>query len=380
MNQYEYYEETIKASGYNVTPEVLMTMTVPFLYELSMDDFTPRQVDYATARASTPPSPYLIGWQFEPLLSIGMPLVNLNLLSAGLYDTFQTSYKTQLPSFDFNHRPIFGPDGSVTGFLTESQLFQPVYNKVLTRSRSSDSDPSHANEGEDGLEMVAATVLTLDWIEYFYNVLPEDVNGIDIVLQGKCSNEGLRVTYRLNGRDVVSLGTEDLHQVKYDDLGVTVPLATLDIDENMMRNSSGGDGEDICISEIIMSIYPTKEFEEAFYTKNAYWLSGAVAAIFVFTAFVFSIYDLSVKRRQNKVMARIIKQDRLVSSMFPEEIKNKLYAAETKKNNGGGGDGMLDGTNRVTDDDLDNPDLFGSGPLAELYPNSTIIFAGKLCC
>ena len=41
--------------------------------------------------------------------------------------------------------------------------------------------------------------------------------------------------------------------------------------------------------------------------------------------FVFFVYDVMVKRRQNKVMERIIRQDKIVLNTFPKAIRDQLY-------------------------------------------------------
>jgi hypothetical protein len=62
-------------------------------------------------------------------------------------------------------------------------------------------------------------------------------------------------------------------------------------------------------------------------------------------------------------MAWVIRQDEIVSNMFPMAIRDRLYYANKEGANGanGGPEGLdIDG-------DIDSPEIFSGAPLAELY-------------
>ena len=81
-------------------------------------------------------------------------------------------------------------------------------------------------------------------------------------------------------------------------------------------------------------------------------------------------------------MQRLIREDKIVADLFPAQIRARMYDDD---------DGSLDDGEFATDarslaskrhverfkDDLENPDAFKSAPLADLYLNTTILFAGK---
>ena len=89
-----------------------------------------------------------------------------------------------------------------------------------------------------------------------------------------------------------------------------------------------------------------------------------------------------VRKRQRRVMQRLIREDKIVADLFPAQIRARMYDDD---------DGSLDDGEFATDsrslaskrhverfkDDLENPDAFKSAPLADLYLNTTILFAGK---
>ena len=65
-------------------------------------------------------------------------------------------------------------------------------------------------------------------------------------------------------------------------------------------------------------------------------------------------------------MDRIIRQDKIVSNLFPAAIRDRMYAGNGAEKNPEG---------LELDDDLDSPDIFGAAPMADLYPDVTVIFA-----
>jgi hypothetical protein len=209
------------------------------------------------------------------------------------------------------------------------------------------------------LKMVGVVLVTFQWERYFQNILSDDVAGIILVLSSACSSDVF--TFEINGGDVLPLGPGDLHDTRYDDMLFSTPFANFVVDPATLVDS------DRCLSELTMSIYPSKTFEESFYTWNSVIFAGGVVAIFAFTTVVFSVYDMSVRRRQSIVMDRIIRQDKIVSNLFPAAIRDRMYA--------GNDDAGKTPEGLELDDDLDSPDIFGAAPMAELYPDVTVIFA-----
>jgi len=201
--------------------------------------------------------------------------------------------------------------------------------------------------------------LRLNWVSYFENLLPVGVEGIILVLSSTCIESDV-FTYEINGLEATQLGNSDLHDTTYDSLGKSGPFVSIDYDKSSVPNGT-------CIPEIVISLYPSKKFEESFYTNEATRYVLGIVGIFLFASLVFGIYDFCVRRRQNKVMARIIRQDKIVSNMFPTAIKDRLYG--NSKSNQNSKELDLDGDF----DDGDNS--ISDNQIAELYPCVTIVFA-----
>ena len=192
-------------------------------------------------------------------------------------------------------------------------------------------------------------------------------------------------TYEINGLDAVPLGEGDLHDPAYDYMEVVMPLLLGREDQIAV---SDFEREVECMPEITFSLYPSKKLEESFYTNEAMYYTIGVIAIFGFTTLVFILYDLAVGKRQNKVMARIMKQNKIVSNIFPSAIVQRLYGNDDSSGDSiaKGGNGV-DGKDRLPGvgssgasldggsmDGFDNPDAYADKMLADLFPEATIIY------
>jgi hypothetical protein len=105
-----------------------------------------------------------------------------------------------------------------------------------------------------------------------------------------------------------------------------------------------------------------------------------------------------VKRRQEKVHAAAIKSAAIVSSLFPKEVRDRLYqVAEEKdedaqkvkgsvaggtkkilKNYLGAADAAEDGEGEVSESNAAMPNIaeaYDTKPIADLFPHATVYFA-----
>ena len=106
------------------------------------------------------------------------------------------------------------------------------------------------------------------------------------------------------------------------------------------------------------------------------------------------MYDYLVTRRQKKVHDAAVKSAAIVSSLFPKEIRDRLYEVNEEKDDPkkisgvGSGKKMLKGY--LGDDDKENgnddledsqtgaqgiPEVYDTKPIADLFPRTTVMFA-----
>eukprot|EP00980_Cylindrotheca_fusiformis_P005909 scaffold1246_cov134-Cylindrotheca_fusiformis.AAC.1 len=330
-----YYQESLDNEGTNeYAVEDLMNLTIPFLHVYGLAG--PEEVQT--------PGPVLANWQQypleDPMFFGGVMLRGYNMLTLfpEISDQFEIAQLTLRPSISF----IQFPDEK--GFYVESQIMQPVI--------------------EDG-QLVGVIILNLPWKEFFRNLNIDGLTDTIAVLRGNC-NIGLgaasgtknELSYLISSSSADFFGTLDTHNPKYDDLVVSQEVVHTDVEKSELP-------EGVCAPTLTLDLYPTEKLELSFQTSRPKLYAAVVVAIFVFTSLVFLLYDYLVGRRQRKFMARIMRQDQIVSDVFPAAIRDRLYEGEQKGPKqdslldplGGGGNGT------------------GGAPLADLFLETTVVFA-----
>ena len=114
-----------------------------------------------------------------------------------------------------------------------------------------------------------------------------------------------------------------------------------------------------------------------------------VFAIFVFTGIMFLFYNHLVDKRQNVVMDQANRTTAIVSSLFPESVTKRLIAehkGSNEKNNDADNNDKFQSANRriqsflksAGDETADsNQARVEQKPIADLFPYTTVLFAGK---
>eukprot|EP00526_Cylindrotheca_closterium_P001661 CAMPEP_0113641374 /NCGR_PEP_ID=MMETSP0017_2-20120614/21721_1 /TAXON_ID=2856 /ORGANISM="Cylindrotheca closterium" /LENGTH=1133 /DNA_ID=CAMNT_0000552715 /DNA_START=78 /DNA_END=3479 /DNA_ORIENTATION=+ /assembly_acc=CAM_ASM_000147 len=340
----KWYAESIVAQKKNYTVELLMNGTLPFIHYYDVqNNFMPTPV--------MGPVPTLPAWEQYPLVTghRNTMYTNYDMLQFPQVATlFHITNATRRTSMDFN-----------TDIREASNsIMQPIFEGVDLKSKDS--------------RMVGVVWLTMRWLDYFQNLLVEGTSGIVVVLRSSCSRVRYEsvdasdqdpaetvVSYLINGPNAEYLGAFDAHDSQYDNLEVTKVLVDLDVDESKIPEGN-------CVPTLTLHLYPTEDFEERYLSNKALYYTVAVVFIFGFTSMVFILYDFFVGRRQRTVMDRIMKQDKIVSDVFPTAIRERLY----------------DGHKSSSGDDLLGPSDFErqtnnltEAPLADLFPDTTVMFA-----
>eukprot|EP00980_Cylindrotheca_fusiformis_P018236 scaffold5920_cov94-Cylindrotheca_fusiformis.AAC.1 len=357
-----WYQESIDHEGYKEkTTQELVHATIPFLH------FYDPENGYQPTPVSRPGEalPY---FQAHPIGMIpGFPVmitnVDILLTSQQTEELYHITKVARRPTLGFTR---FGFDTAAPG----SQIMQPIYDGPDT-------------EAEDR-KMVAVVLSGVPWLDYFRNVLAEGEDGIELVIESACpkliengaqfgghnltQSDRNIITYHVDGPNVVLLGEGDLHDPKYDNSVVTEVFVDLQIDQSELPEGS-------CVPVLTLHVYPSEELENDFHTDNAIIYTVVVIAIFVFTTFVFLLYDYFVGRRQRTVMERIMKQDRIVSDVFPTAIRDRLYENQAKHAMNGHHVEADDGPFGLNETFEGRSSTIGSAPLADLFPSVTVVFA-----
>eukprot|EP00980_Cylindrotheca_fusiformis_P014637 scaffold3974_cov140-Cylindrotheca_fusiformis.AAC.9 len=354
------YQESIEMEKPEMTATEFWQRTIPFIHFYDPEN-------------NFQPGP-------PPLNSEAIPLLQLYPLR------LHPGYPIMPTLFDSVHAP--GPDML---FNISRTIRKPVVGFTVIEVGTDTATPGNmivqpiydtADSGAEDRNVVAFAVIILHWLDYFKNVLTAGEFGVIVVLQSACPNlcvyqqnvdssASSVLTYRIDGQNAELLGDSDLHNPKYDGMEMTAVFVDLDIDESELPEGS-------CTPTLTLRVYPSEDLEQSFQTSHAIQYTGVVAASFIFTSLVFLLYDYFVRKRQTKVMERIMRQDKIVANVFPTAIRDRLYQNQEKQQQGRGG---RHSRHDDFDDGLDILDFegeshnSGSAPIADLFPSVTVIFA-----
>jgi hypothetical protein len=147
-----------------------------------------------------------------------------------------------------------------------------------------------------------------------------------LVFENECNPT---FTFQINGPDVVFLGRGDLHDSQFDYLEIEAWLNDL---SEFKRGSPAYTGvpldEEYC--PFHFRVYPSITMENDYITNDPILFTVFTVMIFVFTAATFLVYDCLVERRQKKVYGAAKKSAAIVSSLFPSNVRDRLFAEEQK--------------------------------------------------
>ena len=180
-----------------------------------------------------------------------------------------------------------------------------------------------------------------------------------MVLRNNCDGA---FTYKIKGAEVEYLGPGDLHAGR---AKRTYLVQTVDFESASTIGKSNPLqvklNQDICSYDL--SVYPSKELEDEYVTSLPILVTCAVALVFAVTAVVFLIFNRYVERRQALVMDQAVKSTAIVTSLFPEAVRDRLMDSEYSS-----------GKTRLKSFLNDSEKDSGSQPIADLFPHCTVFF------
>jgi hypothetical protein len=308
-------------------------------------------------------------------------IINYNLLSQ---DQVQMTFKALLAtdSEDGQMGPVMdmekvlGANEDVETESPESLYIQPIREVVDGR-----------------LALVATLTASIEWDDFFESLIPDDYggdtggDGMVVVVDATCPDGTDAVfTYGLNGSFPIFMGYGDHHDPAYDYLGYTTGLFYDDAQE-----------KNVCT--YLLTIYPSATIEEQMRTNQPAIYTVVMVMLFVLAAVFFVVYDYFVQRQQREAMEEAARSNAIVSSLFPAEIRDRLFNGEqngddatmpvkdtpSSKDNEKGSTAQkfrlknyLDEEGeKIAEKNVSNKasPVLESKPIADLFPNTTVLFA-----
>jgi Adenylate and Guanylate cyclase catalytic domain len=136
--------------------------------------------------------------------------------------------------------------------------------------------------------------------------------------------------------------------------------------------------------EYNLTVYASETFEEIYATNNPMIFSFVAVSIFVFTSLIFLIYDWWVEQRQRKVLLTAVQSSAIVSSLFPSNVRDRLFPTENvlsnKKKQGGSYQPIKNRLKSYMENDSTESvdrrkSSIVSSPIADLFTEATVLFA-----
>ena len=312
-----------------------------------------------------------------------MPLANIDLYNLhGSGDYVKGVLALQKPVLTVTTRADYLPLSYDRRFsrsgeaLPHTYIYQPIFD-TFRKDR----------------KLVGILAVFLPWDQFFMDILPESERGVYVLLKGTCDDQ--RFTFQLSGRDVEFVGEGDLHESDFSDTEKFFEFAPFSRLEPV-------EGAKSCAYTV--KIYSSEEYSNKFFTNKPYLFAGAVVGCFLLTTLVFVIYDIVVSIRQKKVMESANKTNAIVSQLFPANVRDRMLeelapepkkkpaslssawmanqhqkfsdsAADSSMSNTMGDMSEFEGSSGGAICPATSEKIFGSKPIADLFPNTTILFA-----
>jgi class 3 adenylate cyclase len=378
-------KEGLITQGYNSSVVQNVPNISSVIFDAVLDEnLRPREhIKVESPQAGFETAVYLPWWQQAPAPT-DPRLINFDLLRHPVFkNVFQSLWESQesIMSETFQLTSSYAEEGNLGKLAPHSLLMHPIYDYTPDKIEFSSSD------------IVGVLFSVFEWGFFFQDVLPfgkssaffsrvvidprlimilllacfTDVNGIQVVVIDSC---GHNHTYELHGPRAVYLGEGDMHDPQFESLRV-VEAFHANNDEHEHCNFS-------------FHFYPTSKLQQQYSTSKPALYCAVVVCVFAFTVFAFILYDYLVQRRQNLVMATAKRTDAIVSSLFPKHVRDRIiedaqaHAIQETKSNQLNKFLSLPKNQLKSFLDKENDhvcELFSTKPIAELFPETTILFA-----
>jgi hypothetical protein len=216
--------------------------------------------------------------------------------------------------------------------------------------------------------LLGALYVDISWQGIFSHFLAEDnENTVEMiaVLRSSCPVDPLQ-SYLIRPTNVEYLGLGDWHNTDFDDQHVFAPFYNF-ADEDSITSVTGH-----CFYSVHM--YPTDALAASYQDDLPVYVLWAVIVLFVAVTAAFGVYDYFVSKRQRKVMHAATRSEQLVASVFPATIRDRLMQEDLRKS-GTNQKGRLKNLMHNGLDNATGDDVLSSKPIADLFPEVTILFA-----
>mmetsp|Transcript_16110 Transcript_16110/g.37349 ORF Transcript_16110/g.37349 Transcript_16110/m.37349 type:complete len:1772 (+) Transcript_16110:29-5344(+) len=329
------------------------------------DDYTFNNDDYVPEPSSQVPAPpgddYRTPvWQISPMPLIDAEDPNVKIVNYNLADRL-VFYKA-VEYMENSRKPVFlDVCDQSSWFLIDKH--KDILQTVVAFPVFSDFT--------DDAPIVGYYTAIIPWEEFFVNNLGPSSDEMIVVMNNTC---GEVFSLMVRGGNATIISEEDSHDTDFTEDGITTDFAQDYNSKDFIKYD-----EEVCLYQ--MTVYPTRQFKHSHTGRQPVVYACSILMIFLFTTLAFMLFDCLVTRRQNKLLDTALRQNAIVNSLFPKNVQKKLMAeadatleaAERQRNNKRRNlSTFLNDDQRSQERKVDPLD---SKPIADLFPNTTIMFA-----
>jgi len=331
---------------------------------------------------------FLPRWQQHPISSAspyGWNGFN-NKALADAWEIFDHNESRVVLSCIANIRTIKDPDldieetnDFISTFIGDNTYHREPFSDIFYPIAEDVDEVLEANSSTDDIftkDVVGVVAATFYWRDMLKSFLKDKIDGMHIVIENSCNQT---FTYTMSGSEPNYLGSGDFHESIYEDSKMTFRFSDIGIDSGLELSSSG--------CQYTIHTYPSSkmfaDFEETQPIPSA--IAGVAVIIFIFTSILFFGYDFLVERRQRKVYSSAMKNNAIVSSLFPKNVRDRLYQetthpkpfqpAKSRMKSFISDGNNLDHTNNSSANDANTAEDQADAPIADLFSNCTVLFA-----
>lgn len=242
-------------------------------------------------------------WQVFPNIDANKVIMYDQLSDPLRGKALESLMKSEVPTFartgfpDDNSPRLLEPTDTPVG-----TLFQPVFES-------------------DSNKLAGIVSLDFVWNQYYTLALPIRSDGLVVVFS---NTQGQSFSFKVNGDKLEYIGKGDIHDPEYDMMFKETSYKDF---EKLIMSASGQEAVQTLLYKV--RIYPSVSFKLRYLTSKPAIYATVVVLIFVFTSISFILYDFLVRRRQHKVMNSAMRDDAIVSSLFPATIRERLFKDNT---------------------------------------------------
>ena len=240
-----------------------------------------------------------------------------------------------------------------------------------------------------------ALTIEVDWESFFQMALHGVEESLIVVLENSC---GQIYSFEVIEKQVMYLGEGDMHDDKIDGRSANTTFKAFEeiqyvivededhtsldeefdiSDEELQHGNAFVPSGNVCSYKIF--VYPTAQLRDRFLTNKPIFFQAGIAMIFLFTTAIFITYECLVETRQRKIMASAKEAKAVVNSLFPKNVRRRLYENANKKGERSAKSAMASmqtPKNRLKKFLSDGAgDIRTTEPIADLFPNATVMFA-----